>query len=484
MINKISRNVAVLLITAIVLVAVLFHYPITIVDALTLEALPEFGIHIPAWRILFEPFLGVLLFLNQALYAVPESLFFGLWILALFIVYSIVRSLLMKDKLARKRFMISQVTNLPLVAGLLFSLFVIMIFIPLPNNTIVNNARNTILVSTHSHTEYSHDGLITQEGSWKWHKRNGFDAYYITEHNNHSKTLEFVQAQRNHQFPGEPLVLCGEEFSGSNHLSLLGLKRDFKTKGFSDSLAVQYTRADSGAVIANHWFDGERNSLEFYRNLGVDGYEIENTATDKRYDREVYRKIRDFCGSNGLIMNGGLDFHGYGSACTIWNAFEIPEWKNLDPAAKEEAILKIIRTRDQGKLKVLLYNDRPYYSKQELAFSPFSTIFNYFRTLNFLQVLSWIGWILFFALISSRLSKNEKLAETLACRRMLPVAGLFAALFLLGLGWVYFNRIQPVENFTEMYQEYSTLLFRTGSVLLVYSATVIWIRNFTNKGLK
>ncbi|HWS01609.1 MAG TPA: PHP domain-containing protein [Prolixibacteraceae bacterium] len=484
MINKLTRTIAALMVTAIVLATVLFHYPITIVDALTLETLPEFGIHIPVWRVIFEPFLGILLFMNQALYAIPEFLIFGLWILTLFIGYSIVRTLLMKDKLARKRFMISQAISLPVVAGLLFALFVIMIFIPLPNNTIVNNARSTILVSTHSHTEYSHDGLITQEGSWKWHKRNGFDAYYITEHNNHSKTLEFVQAQRDHQFPGEPLVLCGEEFSGSNHLSLLGLKRDFKTKGFSDSLAVQYARADSGVVIANHWFDGERHSLEFYKNLGVDGYEIENTATDKRYDREVYRKIRDFCGSNGLIINGGLDFHGYGSACTIWNAFEIPEWKNLDPAAKEEAILKIIRTRDQGKLKVLLYNDRSYYSKNELIFRPLISVFNYFRTLNFLQVLSWIGWILFFAVISSRLSKNAKLAETLACRRMLPVAGLLAALFLLGLGWVYFNRIQPVENFTKMYKEYSNLLFYTGSAFLIYSGIVALVINFRKKGLK
>ena len=448
MINKLTRNIAALLITAIVLTAVLFHYPITITDALTLETLPEFGIHIPVWRIIFEPFLGILLFMNQALHAIPEFLHFGLWILAGFIVFSMVLSFMIRDNQLRTRFIISQTVNLPVVIGLLFAFFVVMIFIPLPNNTIVNNARNTILVSTHSHTEYSHDGLITQEGSWKWHKRNGFDAYYITEHNNHSKTLEFVQAQRNKQFPGEPLVLCGEEFSGSNHLSLLGLKRDFKTRGFSDSLAVQYTRADSGAVIANHWFDGERNSLEFYKNLGIDGFEIENTATDKRYDRKVYQEIKDFCVSNNLIMNGGLDFHGYGSACSLWNAFEIPGWKNLDLQAKEEAILKIIKTRDQSKLKVLLYNDRPFYSRQELVFRPFITIFNYFRTLNFLQVLSWIGWILLFVVISNKVSKKEELARQLACQKMLPVAGLFAALFLLGLGLVYFSRMQPVENFT------------------------------------
>jgi len=214
---------------------------------------------------------------------------------------------------------------------------------PLPNNTIVNNAENTILVNTHSHTEFSHDGLISQEGLWEWHKRNGFDAFFITDHNNHDYTYDFVQAQRNNKFPNEPLVMCGEEFSGSNHLSMLGLKAKFSTKGFSDSTAINLTHAGRGTVIVNHWFDGEQMSLEYYKNLGVDGFEIENTALERTYNRKVYQKIKTFCESHNLVMNGGVDFHGYGNACSLWNAFEIPGWQNLDPASKEAAILEIIK---------------------------------------------------------------------------------------------------------------------------------------------
>ncbi|MDZ7605591.1 MAG: hypothetical protein U5K79_08375 [Cyclobacteriaceae bacterium] len=72
-------------------------------------------------------------------------------------------------------------------------------------------------------------------------------------------------------------------------------------------------------------------------------FEIENTATDKRYNREVYHRIKTFCENNGLIMNGGIDFHGYGSVCTLWNAFEIPGWKNMNFQAKEEAILTSLK---------------------------------------------------------------------------------------------------------------------------------------------
>ena len=479
LLNKSQIVFSSVLTAAIVIVSLLFHYPIQIVNALTLETMPEFGIHISVSRILFEPFLGLLLFFNRALYPITEFRFVLYWLLAIIIIYSIGKSLGLKNRQQRKSFIFSQLVNLPIIAGLWFTVFVMMIFIPLPNNTIVNNSTNDILVNTHSHTEYSHDGLISQEGLWKWHKRNRFDAFYITEHNNHNQSLKFVAAQRNNEFPGEPFVICGEEFSGSNHLSLLGLKTDFKTKGLTDSMAVAMARADGAAVIVNHWFDGERKSLEYYKNLGSDGFEIENTAEDRTYNREVYKRIKVFCGENDLIMNGGVDFHGYGNACSMWNAFEIPGWKNMDSQRKEEAILNIIKTRDQGKLDVLLYNDRPYYEKKNLFFSPLFTVFNYFRTLNFFQVISWIFWIFLFALVGNSLSKKDEIANKFSWQRIVSVFGLLGAAFMLGLGVVYFSRIKVIVGFTEIYHEYSSLLFIIGSAFLIYAGVVLYFSQLT-----
>lgn len=311
--------------------------------------------------------------------------------------------------------------------------------------------------------------------------RNGFDAFFITDHNNHDKTLDFVDAQRNHKFPIEPLVIGGEEFSGSNHLSLLGLKRKFRTKGFSDSRAIDSVHANHGAVIVNHWFDGERMSLAYYNSSGVSGFEIENTATEKSYDREVYHRIKDFCEQNQLLMIGGLDFHGYGNVCSLWNAFQIPGWHKLDPASKEEAILSIIRSKDQSKLKVLLYKDRPYYSEDKLLFSPLFTVVNYFRTLYVYQVISWVVWILLFTIGWHRISGNQKLIKHLSFDRIIPNKGLVGAVFMLVLGAVYYSRIKHVADFTEMYEEYSTLLFYKGSAFLIYSAVVVYVRIFQSK---
>jgi hypothetical protein len=153
----------------------------------------------------------------------------------------------------------------------------------------------------------------------------------------------------------------------------------------------------------------------------------------------------------------------------------------MDFQTKEEAILNIIKTRDQSKLKVLLLNDRPHYEKKNLFFRPLVTLFNYFRTLNFLQVLSWVFWILLFSYLYFKINSNGEVAQKYSCSRMMPVSGILAALFLVGLGLVYNFRIQEVEGFTEMYAEYSRILFFAGGALLGFSILAFLFRIFKQK---
>ena len=176
--NK-SVILSLLIILVILVITTLFHYPIHIEDALTNSPIHDYDVSISFWRITFEPVIGLLLFFNRSLYALSELPITLVWILMIFIIYTIIKLVRIKEK----KFIISQIVNTPLVIGLWFTVFVIILFISLPNNTIVNNSPNSILVTTHSHTEYSHDGLISQKGLWDWHKRNGFDAFFITELN-------------------------------------------------------------------------------------------------------------------------------------------------------------------------------------------------------------------------------------------------------------------------------------------------------------
>lgn len=476
--------VSALSIVAIVFVSWIFHYPVHIQNALTHQPEAGFILEPSFWRIVFEPFLGLLLYFNRAFYAIDEFTMVLVWALGIFLIYSFLKYFKQGNKNLKRKFFLNQLLNLLLLVGIWFAMFVVLIFVDLPNDRIVNKTSDWVLVTTHSHTEYSHDGLISEEGLLKWHQRNGFDAFFITDHSNHGATLRFVNSRKGKEQAGEPVVFCGEEFSGSNHMSLLSLKTDFVTRGQSDSAIVAKAHADGAAILVNHWFDGEHKTLEYYKNLGVDGFEIENTATEKRYNREVYKRIKSFCESKGLVMNGGLDFHGYGSACTLWNAFEIPGWKEMSYEDKQEAVLSIIKAHDQGKLKVLLLNDRPYYEPKRLLFRPIITLFNYFRTLNFLQVISWICWILVLAFLKSKQALTPALSKKYSCQRIGTLVAFVTSVFLISLGITYFSRVQHVDEFTKMYPEYGRLLLLTGFPLLILSGALLYFRMIKKRPAK
>jgi hypothetical protein len=218
--NKMKKKVWIvplILSVSIAFIALVFHYPVHIENALTLNPEPDFIIQVSWLRIIFEPVLGVLLYLNRSFYAIKELVNTLYWLALLFAFYTIIKCLIIKEKEKVKKFLLLQLANLFILAGICFAILVVIFFIPLHNDRIINKTSDWVLVGTHSHTEFSHDGLISQDGLLKWHMRNGFDAFFITDHNNHKQTLEFVNMRRNREKPGEPVVFCGEEFSGSNH---------------------------------------------------------------------------------------------------------------------------------------------------------------------------------------------------------------------------------------------------------------------------
>src|SRR5690606_7678340 len=237
-----------------------------------------------------------------------------------------------------------------------------------------------------------------------------------------------------------------------------------------DSVIVDLVHQYGGAVIINHWFDGKGKEKEFYKDLGADGFEIENVGKELYYDRTVFEDVKSFCEENGLIMVGGLDYHGYGRVCAIWNAFTIPNWEGMDPKTKESAILRILRDRDQTKLKVLMYRDRPYHDGKNLLFSPFTTAINYFRTLNGYQVASWV---ILFQLV--RVFGRKRIISP---EKNLTFLGLASALFLVILGGFYFVRAQAIKGYSKVFAEYSSLLLSIGAIFLIYCMFMIYMRFF------
>lgn len=464
-------------ISIVAILALAFHYPIQIVDALSSEPVPGFEINISVWRIIFEPVIGVLLFYLRADQPVLEFLVLLIWIASLLLIILLSQILLNKKNRGLKvvlRGFLSWLQKVPLLFCIWLGLLFLIIFMTLPGNTIVNKLENIILVNTHSHTEYSHDGIISRLDLQKWHKRNGFDAFFITDHNHHKKTLEAVKAQEEGKLPPAPLILCGEEFSGSNHLTLLGLKRNFITRKHSDQEVIDSTHADNGIVIVAHWFDGEHKTLQYFIDCGVDGFEIANQNTGLSYDRKIFNDIVKACTSNGLIMNGATDYHGYGSTCFIWNALEIPGWYNMDMERKRESILNLLRQKNMGKIKVLLYDDRDVFDRAQVFLSPVYTFISYFRTLNFLQVLSLFIWLVIIWNIRLLLLDRNRFKQlNVGALQVLEILAFLSSLFILILGFILHNKSLYLADYNDIYSEYSTIMLLSGTGFLIYVIILI-----------
>ena len=145
----------------------------------------------------------------------------------------------------------------------------------------------------------------------------------------------------------------------------------------------------------------------------------------------------------------------------------------MDPDQKEKSILEIIRSRDQNRVKVLMYQDRPFYSGQNLLFRPFVTLVNYFRTLNFWQVLSWALWLVLFQLLW-----NYRRKHFIPMHKRIALVGMLSSLFLIFLGLYYMVRGSAVKGYSKVFAEYSSLLLTIGSIFMVYSLVTIYFRFF------
>ena len=458
-----------ILVAFILIPALFFPYDIHIQDVLADRPAEKCGIAISPQRVLFEPIVGPMLFFLRADQPMEEMAILLFWALALLLPITLFRQIGSNGISAKTLALalLRWLSRAPLIIIIWIALLIIIIFVPLPSNTIINEDADAMLVNTHSHSEWSHDGLISQQGQMRWHDRNGFDAFFITDHNHHAKTLEFVDRQTAGDIPQHPLVLCGEEFSGSNHIALLGLQRDFQTRGKSDSVVIDSTHANGGIAIVAHWFADEKKSLKYYTDAGADGYEIVNQAEGLQYDRRIYKNIVEHCRSNGLLMTGVCDYHGYGSAALAWNAFSVPGHQEMSRQEVRQAIMNILGNHQQEKIKVLMYRDRPLFPREQIFWSPVFNAVNYFRSLGRRQILSWMVWLFAAYIICTYVS--QKPAPHLKSKQLGGACALVAAAFVLIKGLHLLSKAPAVQGFNDIYNEMGTQFLWIGIGFTIYS---------------
>lgn len=329
--------------------------------------------------------------------------------------------------------------------GFSFFLFIFYIlFFPLPKVKPLVNEKEVLVVDFHSHTLYSHDGLVSPEENLSWHLATGFNGLAITDHGEIEGTL-ITHKIAKEKYP-QIFVIPGEEINDNqgNKLLVLGLSEKISSPGSSTEEIVKLAHQKGGTVIVAHVWDKKGGDWDSLVKAGVDGFEVKG-RTKQPLSRETERRLVDFCQKNGLVMIAGTNWHGWGQTNHLWTLVKLANGTKLSHEEKLKMILGLFR-------------EKKIASFQAITFSPFNSL-NFWRLFSLAVWL--IGGIKFFHLPAKKLN-------------------LFFSLFFLGSSIFFllkgYNFLMKAKFFTEnkLVNQISPILFLFGLFSFGLGLFLLW----------
>jgi hypothetical protein len=266
-----------------------------------------------------------------------------------------------------------------------------------PMAALAGAAPDDVVFDVHSHTNVSHDvrGTLMRgfdtEADLRWHRRAGFDAVFVTDHNT-------VAGLRPHV--GPPALCPGIEVSAwQAHVVLLGDTLPVDRSRYNSSLdalrtllAQSESRYGALSVLSlpeyerNHW--GRLDSLAA---AGADGFEIVNAAPKAN---ELSRARRDSVVSlarrTGKFVVGASDNHGWGATSMVWNVMRVPG-APAGPAVCT-ALLDGLR-RGFGASRIVERHRLGADSGWPLWLTPAGVVWETWRGMGWGLTVAWLAWI-------------------------------------------------------------------------------------------
>jgi hypothetical protein len=277
-------------------------------------------------------------------------------------------------------------------------------------------ASDEMIVDFHSHTYVSHDVRNTwmrgfdAEASRRWHRRAGFQAFFITDHNS-------VAGLRAHRLTSSPVICPGTEVSAwHSHIVLLGDSVPVDRKRFdsSEQQLLQLLRgsgAEYGALTLASLPEYRRNLWDRLDSLiaaGLDGFEIVNASPK---GNELTRAERDsvvrLARQSNRFVAGVSDSHGWGATSMVWNLVPLPQ-------GPENPCAKILHRLGDGfgALRIVERHRLRPDAWWPLWLSPLGVVWETWRSMGWALTWSWLGWIWVWtamAIVSrARLSQRSK----------------------------------------------------------------------------
>jgi hypothetical protein len=257
-----------------------------------------------------------------------------------------------------------------------------------------------IVVDFHSHTNVSHDVRNTlmrgfdTEANRRWHRRAGFDAVFITDHN----TVEGLKGLQSPD-PAHPVICPGIEMSAwGAHIVLLGdslaVDRSRYSESFdglltllrvSDSMYGALSVASLPEYRKNHWA-----RLDTLVAAGLDGFEIVNASpAANELDRKDRKSVIELARSRNRFVVGVSDSHGWGATSMVWNLVRTGTPQGSDPC---RPILHRLHDGFDAVRVVERHRLRPD-DWWPLWLTPVGMVWETWRSMGWALTGAWVVWI-------------------------------------------------------------------------------------------
>jgi hypothetical protein len=433
-----------------------------LINAATSMPLRNFRLVIPAMNQMFAPFIGIPIYLSTNHYLKQESIALFTWGLLFVVLFVVVK------KRYSKLFIF--------ITGYIFafSLFTVYIlFTPFPLLRVIPD-RNYCLVDPHSHTFYSHDGLVSPAQNLTWHEKQGFYAWFVTEHYNIKGSI----AEQDLSMTTPYKSMIGEEVRVDNdpHFFLvLGITSPVSSRDITSvtSLSNAVHKQGGALVLALWWLDGKID-LHHYVKDGVDAFEIANAGHKQNLTSGTRAMAYRVSQQYRVPLLASSDWHGWGNYAYTWTAFRIPGFTAYSLPQLQHIIISMLRNKDNtGVIPVIYDYPHQYWGTLRFIFAPFFDFYYYFSTLPSAGYLSWLVWtFLLWASYSmyrgvhKRFFYNKPALLPYACFIGAGLMSLYYAVRMITM----FTFI-PVENTLLLTVIYIVLFYSFGELILV----ILWL---------
>jgi hypothetical protein len=258
------------------------------------------------------------------------------------------------------------------------SLFSFVVLVPIAGPKLLK-PKDHIAIDTHSHTISSHDNVAPATISLKAHLRQGFDAFFNTEHNH---TLGFDKFPKYAKFK---IVYPGVQIQTEDKVSIVLLSskefngRDYKNLSLVDT--IKKAHENDMFVVIPHWWKWHKYSFKELKNFGADGFEIYNCGY-RNFNRNEQISLINFAKNNNLMMFGVTDWHGWGYMSDVWTVMKGNVSENVETLIAKKPTTKVI-----------LYRREQPKSITRFIFEPFYFFYYYTSNIDFKYLLSLLVWV-------------------------------------------------------------------------------------------